>query len=529
MAKTATTPVPVWDMVDTARLTAEAADVVPAAELVESVRANGIADPLYVTLAAGGAMRVIDGRQRLAAAVAANLPSVPVTFRPVIRTSLLAAHPGNVRQDLKVGKALLLSVRADGIRTALIVTQHDGAWRVVDGHRRLAAAIAEKLTHVPYTVDQRDEAGQMLDMVTTARHREGLTETEEAAALFAAAELGATPKRLAAAAGLTQVEAKRRARIGGSAAVRQAGAVDTRYTLTMDHMAKLAELEAIDPEAAATIAARVQDNPDDDHRWHIERALNRAQDAAAAEEHRAELESQGAAIRTLDELSERAQPLARLPISREEHATCQGAVWVLETGDSEYTRYCTNPPLYGHPAPTSPNQAPVDKEAARKARRAIIDGNKDWDAAQTIRREWIADLLGRKRHAKATNDIFMSIMARELFSQSDVLARYNGVRGVAGEWLGVKDDRDALMKRTQTATRNPVNMFAVLAACYEDATPRHAWRTDGDYAERDWHYTVRPQTRRWLSWLVELGYEPTPIEQAIIDATDYTGGGTQLT
>ena len=48
-----------------------------------------------------------------------------------------------------------------------------------------------------------DEAGQFLDMINMNRHRNPLTVLEEADALFAAKEAGATRTRIRKATGLT--------------------------------------------------------------------------------------------------------------------------------------------------------------------------------------------------------------------------------------------------------------------------------------------------------------------------------------
>jgi hypothetical protein len=70
--------------------------------------------------------------------------------RPVIAVALLAGHPGNVRRDLRLTPEFLASVAASGILVPLRVTPAgDGRYRVIDGHRRLAAALRAGLTEVP--------------------------------------------------------------------------------------------------------------------------------------------------------------------------------------------------------------------------------------------------------------------------------------------------------------------------------------------------------------------------------------------
>jgi ParB family transcriptional regulator, chromosome partitioning protein len=99
--------------------------------------------------------------------------------RPAAAVALLAAHPGNVRRDLRLTPDFLASVAASGILVPLRVTPAgDGRYRVIDGHRRLAAALRVGLAEVPIDIAAErasDEAGQFLDMFTTHRQRNPLS------------------------------------------------------------------------------------------------------------------------------------------------------------------------------------------------------------------------------------------------------------------------------------------------------------------------------------------------------------------
>ena len=129
-----------------------------------------------------------------------------VVPRAMIAVERLAAHPGNVRRDLDLSPEFVESIAVNGVLVALRITPDGDSFRVIDGGRRLAAALKAGVTEVPYDlVSDRagDEAGQYLDMINMNRHRNRLTPLEEADALFAARESGATKTRLRKAAGLT--------------------------------------------------------------------------------------------------------------------------------------------------------------------------------------------------------------------------------------------------------------------------------------------------------------------------------------
>jgi ParB-like nuclease family protein len=88
----------------------------------------------------------------------------------MIPVGQLAGHPGNVREDLSLGTEFCASVAETGVRIPLIVTPGpDGGLRVLEGHRRLAAAVKGGLTEVPCVLDPAhadDEAGQHWDGTT---------------------------------------------------------------------------------------------------------------------------------------------------------------------------------------------------------------------------------------------------------------------------------------------------------------------------------------------------------------------------
>ena len=66
----------------------------------------------------------------------------PVAARLVVAVTELAAHPGNVREDLELTPEFCASIASEGVRVPLLITLScDGAYRVFEGHRRLAAAV----------------------------------------------------------------------------------------------------------------------------------------------------------------------------------------------------------------------------------------------------------------------------------------------------------------------------------------------------------------------------------------------------
>src|SRR5580698_5652516 len=86
-----------------------------------------------------------------------SLPAVSGQSGPgrrLIAVSDLSAHPGNVRVDLDLTDEFVASITAEGVRIPLLITiGPGGGWRVIEGHRRLAAAVRAGLAEVPCDID----------------------------------------------------------------------------------------------------------------------------------------------------------------------------------------------------------------------------------------------------------------------------------------------------------------------------------------------------------------------------------------
>ncbi|MFM9625107.1 ParB N-terminal domain-containing protein [Streptomyces turgidiscabies] len=527
-AATRKTPaVTVWPTLPVADLMTHAAAPVLSADdpLVEAVTADGITEPLYVATLGDGTYRVVDGLRRLAAAAAAALETVPVTYRPVIRVDALTRHPGNVRRELSLTREFRSSIRENGVRTAVLVRRTGTVLEVVDGHRRLRGAIAEGLTHIPYTYDEVSDSGAFVDMVTTAVHRESLTDVEQASALFQAAELGASTRQLAAAAGRTQKDTKVLVKVGGSKAATAAASTG----LTLTDLARLADLEEVAPDLAEQVEAAMAKDPNGRHAWRITDAVYTAERRQECAAHRAQLEKEGAQFRTPGELSERAVPVREIKgmaHQEDKHAECKGDVWVLESPDSgAYTRYCASAVLYGHEIRGEAKKIPTGE------RKRIIAGNAHWDASVTVRQEWLAQFLGRKTHPRAAADIMLRVATEAVLGADDIMqTKQSHPRRdkVLGLLLGMTEQQSThanITKRAANVRRAPAHLFATVAACYELHVPRSAWRTDDHHGGAG----VRRDTARYLGWLQELGYQPTPIETAVITGAAYDPAAQTVT
>ncbi|MEY9937628.1 ParB N-terminal domain-containing protein [Streptacidiphilus sp. MAP5-3] len=530
------TPAP-WPTIAVAELLAHPGNVreteMPA-ELLASIEAEGIAEPLYIVRGSAEAPQIIDGFERLAAASALGLESVPYTPRPVIRIDALTPHPKNVRDELDF-EELVPSLQEFGCRDLIkIQRMPDGVIQVNDGNRRLFAAPLAGLTHLPYEWDEeQDEAGQILGMITSAQHRRGLTQAETMAAMFTAAEAGADVRSIATAAGVKRRDVKALVKSRSDATLKQSLEASS-YAWTFEQLAALGEF-ADDPDAVAAITAAADNyRPESSIEWQISIQRAKRETREQAEAHRAELQEAGQQIRERPELSDRATPVWRLRttegerIGPQEHAGCKGQIWVLDSDDdSKLTPYCSAPVLYGHAEPgtaTGKVSGDEDQEAEKKARAAVKVGNLHWDAAETRRRRWISDLIKRRTLPKDTATALTGHISTALLDGTwDVGGSLNSDRTteILAALLGLPPKqhahRSGFTDQVSKDPRRAVQLqFAAIAAVRERSAGRYAWRTDHMRCAE-----IRRPTAKWLTILEALGYTPSPVERAVMDDVAY--------
>ncbi|WP_199523305.1 ParB N-terminal domain-containing protein [Kitasatospora sp. MBT66] len=534
-----TAPAP-WPTISVAELLTHPGNlrsVEPPADLLADVKVNGVQEPLYIVDTHGGVPQIIDGFQRLAAAVDAGLEELPFTSRPVIRIDALTPHPENAREDLDINARFVESFRVEGCRIPVKIQRLEGGvLQVNDGNRRFYGATDAGLTHVPYEWedDDRDAAGQFLDMITTSEQRKGLTTKEMNQAMFSAAEAGAQVGRIAKAAGVRQKDVRTLVKVRNDETLNAAISAASGYTWTFENMAALSEF-ADNPEALAAItkAAAAKGADEAKVQWAIEVERVKRDKAAKAAAHRAELEAAGQKIRDIEELAERATAVSELRgVKVEEHATCKGQVWVFDDrrGD-RYEPYCSAPSLYGHIAPenakssgTNSAATAAEVEAERAARAAVKAGNIDWDAAEVIRRKWLADLTKSRNLPKASTLALIRHVNEALLSGTwgicDDLNK-EPTTEILADFLGLSaqqaTDRSAFAEYAAKDPRKaPQLQFAAIAAVREKCANRSAWRTDSQHAP----WTRKP-TAAWFRVLESLGYPLTLIERSVVDGKPY--------
>jgi ParB family chromosome partitioning protein len=457
----------------------------------------------------------------------------------------LHPHPDNAREDLNLTEEFIASIAEFGLRKPLQVTPDvDGGFLIVDGHRRHAGAVKAGRKEAPcYLVlpDSDDKASQFLDMVVGngVAYRRNFTPVEEAAALFAAHEAGASRTRIRKATGRTAAQIKTALAAGGLSEQARRAAGELTAQLDLDQLALLAEFDG-DEAAMARIRRALSMGYGAEH----EAEQIRQERAEVAEHQRLVAELEAAGVAVTKDLPDGALPLSRLLHDGEEltadaHAVCPGrGAYFKSWGLLQPLYYCADPQQNGHIEPSYEPSASAESgtstepgtvssgsstgtDGTEPSRRLVIEGNKAWKAAGEVRHRWLAAQLFARRSAPAGAAQFV---ARQLLTMPEPLR--NGLakathmvsfpeitRQPAGSWLEI-------IETTATA-RLPLLMLAPIVTAYEhaltDGEGCNTWRRD--------RYSLCPRrdAGTYLAFLASIGYELSVIEQAVADGVAYTG------
>jgi ParB family chromosome partitioning protein len=441
----------------------------------------------------------------------------------------------------------------------------DGGLRVRFGHRRTLAAIQTGQATVPIVVvadEATDDAATVERLVTQwaeNEHRTGLTTAERADVIGQLSAFGVSATQIARRTRATKTEVTAALAVHGSELARAATA---RYDfLDLTQAAVVAEFDT-DTEAVKALVVAAREGRFDHVAQRLRDDRRAAAARAAVAEG---LRKQGVRVIDRPAHGEPAAELHRLAdaegtrLTAATHESCPGHAayigqehgWLAvdaygqpqppadsdgqdddadpeeddedggEAPRREWSSWaaprwvCTDPATHGHTDTWANHgssgggggRVPVDqlddaqREAARAARRDVIESNKAWGSAQTVRRGWLRGLACRKTAPKGT----AAFLATALAVDTDLLADVGG-NHLAADLLGVPAGaygRSAALAEHVAAASDARALLLALVqvlAAYEARTDRNDWRQ------------LRPATGRYLTHLQDLGYTLADVE-----------------
>lgn len=452
----------------------------------------------------------------------------------------------NARIDARLDRAFIASIRERGVLTPILAYHDEDARLVVlHGQRRTLAAVDTGRQLVPVAVVARpQDVDRLVDQVSENDHRAALTTGERVAAYEQLAALGVSAAQIAKRTAAKKPAVVAGLAVAGSAVAR--GALQRWDWLDLEQAAVLAEFDD-DPEAVKRLSVAAKQGGGFNHV--AQRLRDERTEAAAVAASTAAFAEQGLTIvarpayndpkaKRLDQLLHDGEDL-----TAEAHAACPGhAAFVVtewryadeqvdaEGGiaddvdpDAEATLHvdpvyvCTDFAAHGHtsrygaytatgrPVAAS-EQSDTAREAARAERRDVIESNKAWVSAETVRRDWLRGHLGRKTAPKGAALFVADGLAR---CGHGIESAFQDGHRFYLDLLGLEhppgyDNKggtiaDLLVGASEA--RAQMVALGLLLAAYEAATSKDSWRH------------VNSATARYLRYLQSQGYELADVER----------------
>jgi ParB family chromosome partitioning protein len=445
-------------------------------------------------------------------------PAATAVARPV----LVFVNPSavkvevNVRKKVTVTREFVASIKRRGVVNAMGgYFDADGDPVIRDGHRRILGAQKAGVTEAPAMIyPNRDafldtneaERERIIGQVTANSHSEALTEAEEADAIqqltltgmeatVIAKELAVKPARVTAALAVASSDFARK--------------VIEKRQITLDQAAVVAEFEDSADDVATLLHTAEYDA--DRFAHEAQRLRDKRERAAAFQTELDEYAAKGIPLveapprydnRTADAYLHELQTEDGKPVTVENYAGKPGyAIAVVNNyGSPKIGHVITEWRSHGLRRITHGGAVQGKLTEAEKAdRREVVANNKEWDSAETVRREWLTTLLSRKTLPKDA-DQFVAYMATE--RHYDFGKSLDN--GTAATLLGIEPKPGALAK---FVAANPAKarqvMFALAVAAGELALDRGSWRRPSD---RD---------KVFLNWLTSWGYTTSRVEDIV--------------
>lgn len=418
------------------------------------------------------------------------------------------------------------SVAANGVLTPLIANPTDaGRLLVRDGFRRTMAAIMAPETNpvVPVVVTESEDAQdwtRLQEQWVVNEHRAGYSEANKAVIYEQMTMFGFDASEIAERLGAGTTAESVRAGLAVRASGKAAAALEQHPQLSLEQAAALAEFDD-DADASEELAETLATEPEQfDHtvaRLQRVRADEQARAALAAE-----LNKQGVSIveyswderqqRRLGDLYASRDDRTVLGDNPEAHADCPGHAATITnyTGEGPRAGYvCTQWRAQGHVYRhgTSSGSGPKTEEEKAEARR-VRPNNKDWRAAEKVRRKFLATLARRKTPPKrAQQFLAAAVLAGDSAVSKAMQEGHTYLHTLLGTEVPKLTSGRTLVGKLGKANANQATMLqlAAVLAAYEDSTGVHTWRntTGGD--------------RRYFAALAEWGYTLSPVERIVLD------------
>lgn len=418
----------------------------------------------------------------------------------------------NVRTEATLGKEFVDSIRANGVLQPVVAYRDSEGVHVRYGQRRTLAAQMVGLATMPVyvvDVDDTDTAQRIIEQLVENDQREALGEGDRLDAWRQLELEGLSATQIAKRTGTKRDTIKTGLTVAssdtGTRLVAEVG-------LTLDQAAALIEFED-DPQAVADLTEIAGSQPDY-FPVAVQRARNERDAAVLREKVEAEVAAKGHRILSSSPGWEDATPYRLHQVTDEggnritsdyvegkPGIAAHVRAWDAE--QFEVTYYVDDLDAAGlilRPGATSGAAKGPMTDEQKAERKTLIANNKEWDAAESVRREWVATFLARKTMPKDAMSVVATLLATGGYDLGQSIGHGNSQ---AQEFLGIERGYGDKIAEYLTAhrTRAAHVAVAIVLGGIEQQTSRDTWRSP------------RPEKAAYFQTLQAWGYPLSPVEK----------------
>lgn len=427
----------------------------------------------------------------------------------------LEPHPNNPRKDLGDLTELAQSIKENGVMQNLTVVPiydetGNGHYRVIIGHRRMAASKLAGLSEVPCAVVDMDEKTQLSTMLLENIQRSDLTAFEQAQGFQLMIDLGDTVSEVAKRTGFSESTIRKRLKL---AELDQDTLKSTwDRNITMDEYLKLSKIDDVKERNRL-----LKDIGTSNFNWYFEKCLKKQEVNKILPQVKKDLRAMGAKqIKGSDTYNGKYNAEGkRIPLLewKQELIPTDGSkkqyYYELDTDYSYYVQFYVE----------APKKQKVKRPAEEIAREKDIAERKEKltelaKQAYEMRRRFVSELTVTAKNEK-------TILRGALLAHI-----------IQGRWYGAKDstlvvEKSGDPKACEVWSDGRTDHFLKLAND-NNVLPAFIYREMMDNQSRQcWEaYTGNPPKYRrnppleiLYDWLVSLGYEMSDEEKALLDGS----------
>ena len=418
----------------------------------------------------------------------------------------LCPHPDNPRKDLGDITELAESIKAQGILQNLTVVPYigevtgmpiEGLYRVVIGHRRLAAAKLAGLKEVPCAITDMTPQEQIATMLLENMQRSDLTVYEQAYGIQMMLDLGETVSNISEKTGFSETTVRRRVKLLELDPEKFKASAGRNVTL-MDY----AELEKIED---ITLRNKVLDSiGTQNFKYELQKAI----DKEKMEKGLALLVEQLSTFATeVKDTPKGSRHIKSYYLSRDDEVEVPE-----DAGEAKYFYVVSNYgyiTLYGKAVETEEDTTAKEQRELQKAQyNALGEISK---RAYNLRREFVKSISNAKAK-KSMGTILEYSVKSMLESYCDIdAADYANLLDIT--LSEVSEDEDTVIEElTQGLSAQPERYLLLAAYCLLDDDRANYYNWDCSHREN-------AELDKVYSFIEALGYETSDEEQAMRDGT----------